>query len=104
MFDKESIELLQEGAAIHQAANAVALGFEANKQAVALPEKFRLQDLEGFMSHRRRARGLMSTESVNDFAKYFQNHVDQGAVFVDKDAMKAVGKDLHLWLLEQPLP
>lgn len=91
MFDKESIELLQEGAAIQQAANAVSACFDSSIEAVALPEKFRLHDVEGFMANRRRARGTMSTESVLDFAKYFQDHVDQGAVFVDKDAMKAVG-------------
>ncbi len=90
MFNKESIELLQEGASIYQAANAVAIAFKS-QQVVALPEKFTVEDLERFMPNRRRARGTMSTESVQDFAKYFQDHVEQGTVFVDKDAMKAVG-------------
>ena len=57
----------------------------------ALPSDFKVHDLEQYLPQRRRARGTMSTESVEDFAYYFQNHVDRGAVFVDKDAMKAVG-------------
>lgn len=90
MFDKESIELLQEGATINQAANAVAIAFDS-QQVVALPEKFKTHDLEQYLPSRRRARGTMTTESVPDFAAYFQNHVEFGTVFVDKDAMKAVG-------------
>lgn len=90
MLNKESIELLQEGASIQQASAAVAAAF-ADWQVVALPMNFKEHDLEQYLPTRRRARGTMTTESVPDFAVYFQDHVDQGAVFVEKDAMKAVG-------------
>lgn len=91
MFDKEAIEAINEGTGIYQASNAVSDAFESDRLVVALPEKFKTHDLEQYLPKRRRARGTMTTESVPDFATYFQNHVDQGAVFVDKDAMKAVG-------------
>ena len=91
MFDKEAIEALAESAAIQQAAEAVQAALQGDTVA-ALPEHFTLRDFEAFMPMRRRARGTMTTESVNDFAEYFKRHAEDGAtVFVDKDAMKAVG-------------
>lgn len=92
MFDKESIELLQEGASISQASNAVAYAFESNHQVVALPVHFKEHDLEQYLPRRRRARGTVTTEALASFAEYFTGHAEAGAtVFVDKDAMKAVG-------------
>lgn len=91
MFDKEAIEALQYGGGIQEASNAIAVAFE-DKAVVALPGHFTEHDLEKFLPYRRRARGVMSTEAVDDFSEYFQGHAESGAtVFVDKDAMKAVG-------------
>lgn len=91
MFDKEAIEAINEGTGIYQASNALSNAFESQRFLVSLPEKFKTHDLEQYLPNRRRARGTMTTESVPDFAKYFQDHVEHGTVFVDKDGMKAVG-------------
>jgi uncharacterized protein YfdQ (DUF2303 family) len=90
MFDKEAIIALQQGASITSALAALQ-GRDSTDHLAALPSDFKLHDLEQYLPNRRRARGTMSTESVQDFAKYFQDHVEQGTVFVDKDTMKAVG-------------
>lgn len=88
MFDKEAIELLQEGAAIKQASEAIQGITDAG--AVALPEHFKLHDLETYMHVRRRARGVMSTHALSDFAVYTKAHAEEGAtVFVDADEMSA---------------
>jgi uncharacterized protein YfdQ (DUF2303 family) len=88
MFDKQAIQLLQDGAAIKQASDAI-LGV-TDAGAVALPEQFKLHDLEPFMHNRRRMRGVMSTHALSDFATYVQNHAENGAtVFVDADEMSA---------------
>lgn len=92
MFDKEAIEAINEGTGIYQASNAVADAFKSERLVVALPEKFKTHDLEPYLPHRRRARGTMTTEALGSFAAYFTEHAEVGAtVFVDKDAMKAVG-------------
>lgn len=91
MFNKEAIEELSNGTGIYQAGHAITQAFEANKAALALPERFKLHDLEPYLYNRRRARGVMSTESVPDFAKYVQDHAEEGAsVFVDADDMLAI--------------
>lgn len=90
MFDKESIELLQEGAAIQQASNALSLAFD-DKAVVALPERFTIEDLERHLPNRRRLRGVMNTESLDSFAQYVKDHGEAGAtVFVNAESMKAV--------------
>lgn len=91
MFDKEAIEAINEGTGIYQAVNAVAKAFKDNKAAVALPEKYKIHDLEPYLDNRRRARGTMTTESVADFSKYVREHKEAGAsVFVEADSMQAV--------------
>ena len=88
MFNKEAIELLQEGAAIKQASEAI-LGI-TDAGAVALPEHFKLHDLETYMHVRRRARGVMVTHALSDFAIYTKAHTEEGAtVFIDADEMSA---------------
>lgn len=89
MFDKEAIEALAEGAAIKQAAETIHMA-TADTGAAALPERFRIHDLEGYKPNRRRARGAMTTSAVADFAKYVEMHAEEGAaVFVDQDTMTA---------------
>ena len=91
MFDKESIELLQESAAIQQASNAVSQAFE-DKALVALPQHFKEHDLEQYLPTRRRSRGVMSTDSLGSFADYTKAHAEAGAtVFVNAESMQAVG-------------
>ena len=90
MFDKEAIEAINEGTGIYQATNAIASAFDKNKAAIALPEKFDIKDLEPFLPNRRRARGVMSTHALSDFATYVKTNAEPGAtVFVDADEMSA---------------
>ena len=57
---------------------------------VALPEDFRLHDLEHILPHRRRARGTMATAYVAPFAEYALAYKQPGAaVFVDAAEMRA---------------
>jgi len=89
MFDKEAIDALAEGASIQQADEAITHALNS-EGAAALPEHFRLHDLEAYMPKRRRARGTMVTSAVADFAQYVKTHAEEGAaVFVDAEAMTA---------------
>lgn len=91
MFTKEAITELQTGAAIVHA-QAAMQEHDKTDHLVALPSDFQVHDLEHCLPHRRRARGTMTTEALASFADYFTTHAETGAtVFVDKDAMKAVG-------------
>ena len=89
MFDKESIQALQQGAAIEQASAAMARAENA-QHILALPEDFKLHDLERNQQHRRRARGAMATDSLGSFVAYTGVHAEPGAsVFIDTAAMRA---------------
>lgn len=86
MFDKETLQALQEGHAIETANEAVMAD-----SVVALPSDYKLHDLEKSRSLRRRAIGNMKTSAVDDFAEYVELHAENGAaVFVNADAMRAV--------------
>lgn len=86
MIDKQAIEALQQAHAIHAANDNTPAPW-----VTALPENFRLHDLEKHMATRRRAIGLMNTTSAQDFANYIKDHAEPGAtVFVSTEAMKAV--------------
>lgn len=63
MIDKQAIEALQEARAIDAANDNTPAPY-----VTALPENFKLHDLERHMSQRRRAIGHMSTTSAQDFA------------------------------------
>lgn len=100
MFDKEAIDTLQQGAAIKQASDAILAVTDAGM--VALPGDFKTHDLENIMAFRRRARGVMSTHALADFADYTQKHAEDGAtVFVDADEMSATSV-LNLGTSEDP--
>lgn len=92
MFDKESIETIQASVGIAQAAGAIGSALlDTGEAVIALPETFSLHDLEAYLPHRRRARGVMTTSVVSDFGEYVTAHGDPGAtVFVDASDMKAV--------------
>jgi uncharacterized protein YfdQ (DUF2303 family) len=101
MFDKEAIEAISEGASIQQAIDAVQSAL-AGDTIAALPEHFKLRDLEPYMAVRRRARGVMSTESVEAFAEYTVAHSSDGArVFVDAQSMSATAV-LNLGTKDEP--
>lgn len=85
MFDKESIQLLQESASI----TAANVEITANDVA-ALPSDFKLHDLEQYMPQRRRARGVMTTRFIKQFGGYVQQHAELGtAIFIDAGDMTA---------------
>lgn len=92
MFDKEAIEALQYGGGIHEASDAVRTAYSNSEPAVALPNHFTVHDLEKFLPTRRRPRGTMQTQTIEDFAAYVGTHQSPGAaVFIDVEHMKAVG-------------
>lgn len=89
MFDKETLQALQEGAAIEQANQALAIA-KAAQHVVALPSDYSLHDLEKNQPLRRRARGIMTTDALDSFAEYTKAHAEPGAsVFIDTDNMRA---------------
>lgn len=90
MFDKEAIEALQHGSGIREARSAVNAAFEGDG-FVALPNHFQKHDLEAWLRHRRRARGVMTTNALKDFAAYTKAHSEAGAsVFVNANDMTAI--------------
>ena len=89
MFNKESIEALQEGTSIVEMAAAVHAAFN-DHGIVTVPDKYTLKDLEKFMPARRRQRGTMNTNSITDFAAYTVEHKELGCtVFVNPENMAA---------------
>lgn len=75
---------------IDQAAAAVAAALLSNSGAIALPDDFRLHDLQDHLPTRRRAAGKMITPYINDFVTYMASHRDDGCtVFVNADGMTA---------------
>ena len=99
MFDKDAIQELTKSEAISAANRAVTQQVET---LVALPVDFATHDLEKYLTNRRRARGVMSTSNVNDFAEYAKKHAENGAsVFIQQDEMTAVAV-LNLGTPTQP--
>lgn len=104
MFDKEAIQELAQAEAISAAQVSVdaALGNGKAHGVTALPEVFKVHDLEAKLPQRRRARGKMTTSSVSAFADYVSAHKEVGSsVFVEQDAMRAVAV-LNLGTPEAP--
>lgn len=99
MFDKEAILQLTKAESIKAAEIAVTGQVES---LVALPEDFNLHDLEPYLALRRRARGVMTTSALKDFAAYAQDHAEDGAsVFVDAGEMSAIAV-LNLGTPDEP--
>ena len=90
MITQEAIERLQQAKSITAASDAVDAALDMYSAVVFLPSDFTQHDLEKFQQTRRRARGAMSTQSLQDFAAYVAAHAEEGAsVFVDQAAMRA---------------
>lgn len=91
MLTKEALVALLEQQAIIAADTAIASAFAKSDGLVALPDHFKLHDIEAMMPGRRRARGAMHTPLLADFAEYVKaNKVQGSAVFVNPDRMQAV--------------
>lgn len=102
-LDKDAIEALNIGTAeaIEKASCALIVDGKADHLA-ALPNHFTVHDLEKYLPNRRRPRGVMQTQIINDFAQYVAAHQEPGAaVFIDVENMKAVGV-LNLGTTEKP--
>lgn len=89
MFDQEAIQHLQQGASITQAYEALN-DTPVSGTMIALPENYSLHDLEPYLQERRRARGVMTTESLTSFVDYTKAHAEDGAsVFINVNDMSA---------------
>jgi len=93
MIDQQAIYAIQNSVGIDQAKAAISSGIATNG-AVALPEDFKVGDLEDFMPLRRRMRGLFKTNVIADFAAYVTTNKESGAaVFVSADEIR----DMSAW-------
>jgi uncharacterized protein YfdQ (DUF2303 family) len=88
MFTPEAIKELSKANAITNAYASI----EGNTNAlVALPSDFTTHDLERYNPTRRRARGLMTTSNMPDFAAYVEHHQEDGAcIFIQQEKMTAI--------------
>lgn len=90
MFDASAIKELGQSEAI-KAANESVTNAAENAHIVGLTNDFSLHDLEKYLPNRRRARGTMSTNSIENFAEYTEKHAEVGtSVFITAETMKAV--------------
>lgn len=88
MIDQAAIKELTKADAITAADKAITGQVET---LVALPNDFKIHDLENYLFARRRARGTMQTSIVADFAQYAATHKEDGAsVFVEAVSMTAI--------------
>lgn len=87
----EFIKALKNNQAITAADFALGAAMDApGKALLALPDDFKVHDLEAMLPHRRRARGSMQTAYVAPFAQYATAYAAPGAtVFVDSEHMAA---------------
>ena len=97
MFDKAAIQALQEGEAITSAMCSVEIAMHASLNSTercgitALPDHYKVHDLEKHMPTRRRLRGEMMASDMASFAAYVASNAEAGAVvLVNKDRMQAV--------------
>lgn len=89
MIDKDAIAALSKADAIRAASEAMSTGF-VEGGPVALPDSFKLHNLEPYLVNRTRMRGKMHTTSLQSFADYVVARADLGAtVFVKPIEMKA---------------
>jgi uncharacterized protein YfdQ (DUF2303 family) len=87
MITKDAIQELAQA----QAITAAAMALNNGDALAALPEEFKLLDLEQYLPVRRRLRGSMTTPVLDDFAAYTAVNAEEGAaVFVGTASMQAV--------------
>lgn len=115
MLNADAIKALSKAEATTAANTAIDAAQDSITHVLALPEDFKVHDLESYLPDRRRARGTMTTSVIKDFAAYAKTHAlpsdtDEGeageqvscaAVFIDKDNMSATAV-LNLGTVNQP--
>lgn len=90
MFSEEAIERLTEAESISATSIAVQSALEG-LGALALPEHFKVHDLEPFMTNRRRPRATVITQNIRSFCDYIKVHKEAGAtVFFHAAEVRAV--------------
>lgn len=91
MLPVESINALQELTSTKAIAELVEKSLMARDAVIAIPNTHKLENLEKFLSYRRRERGVMSTANIDAFAKFVADNgnKDEGAVFIDAEQMAA---------------
>jgi uncharacterized protein YfdQ (DUF2303 family) len=88
MFNKEAIQELAKAQAITAAMEAVG---NESESIVALPDTFKIHDLEPFLLLRRRQRATMTTQTLADFSTYVAAQRETGtSVFVSAEGMRAI--------------
>lgn len=102
MLTPESITALQQAEATSQVFGAIVQAKDSAHSLAALPDNFKVHDLEKFVPVRRRARGTMQTPYVKPYAAYTSMHAEGGAcIFVDPEEMQSVSV-LNLGTPEAP--
>ncbi len=87
-MDASAIKQLQESQSIENANKEIP--GDLNHQLIALPEDFKLHNLEGYHAVRFRFRGAFSTTSIDAFAGYAREVItQQSPCFIDAKAMNA---------------
>ncbi len=87
-MDASAINELQQSELIKSA--NLQISSDLRDTLLALPENFKLHDLEKSHSARTRFRGSFSTNSIDAFAEYANEHVVEGTpCFIDAKAMNA---------------
>lgn len=96
MFTKEALQHLQLSEAIKEATEATIGSMQRSDGIVALPENFKVADLEKYMPHRRQMRMNVTTVSLESFLNYVKSAgvpgvpTDGAAVFVAAKSMEAL--------------
>lgn len=111
-----STELLQDNSALHEYTKAVQakelqqlIFSQSDGSAVALPEGVKIADLEQYLETRRRFRGSMSTNLIEEFVEFVKVTVsgydeftgDHFPCFINPQAMRAIAF-FNLGDIDQP--
>lgn len=85
-LDATAIEKLQESTTV----KAIAASASFDRPAVAMPDNFKMVDLEKYQEFRNSYRGSFLTESIKSFGNYHSHHaLDDAECHVDQDSMSA---------------
>ncbi|WP_158138690.1 DUF2303 family protein [Vibrio metschnikovii] len=88
MLNKEAIEHIQHIG--HAPAFLDALDKHCTFPSIALPESYKLVDLEHMMPNRNQFRGTLHTANLDEFVRYHENYQLEGnQCFVDAEKMRA---------------
>lgn len=83
-------QILSQNTNIQQANAALEGATARTPKIVAMPDDFKVEDLEAYGAWRRRPKGTMSTQAIRSFATYTEKHQGDGTtVFVDADHLRA---------------